>query len=406
MGDTSRRERAIPGSSPVPGHGPALSRSRVLLLAAVTSVLLCAAIVAWKRQRPTETFTFVEDAVFEAIAVERASFQPDPGLATGRPHYLAEEQVRRIFDMRGGKPYDPWCYFRERPGKRVRVRWPEHPDGFFLVETNSLGYRDDEPAGRADLEVYVVGDSNTAGVCNRDESYSNRLERLLAEHREGSVSVLNMGTGGYGLHSYLGTVEKAVASRPDVFVVSVFGGNDFTEVLPLHRLFDDGPRHPWEGEVAERRRAALRLDRVLMTHGYHAALLFDTFPDARDVALRVALDLVGRMKAACDAHGVRLVVLYIPEPCSFEWTPPLEGAGELRAVLGLEPEDYGVVSRLADRFLEGLAGMDVETVDLRPVFASMPEPPYWRKDLHMNLEAHEQAARALLERVSWNPRGR
>ena len=371
---------------------PRFLRRSTLLLALGASAGLSTFL--WRRLAPPPTFVVTESDVIEEVAAERRSAS-EPA---ARPYALSEEHARKLFTFRGGKVYDPWTYYREQPFRHVRVPWPEHPDGAFTVETNSLGFRDDELGPPADFEVLVVGDSNTAGVCNQEESYANRLEALLRAARPNeTVSVVNLGTGGYGFHNDLGAVEQHVEREPDAFVVAIFGGNDFSELLPLHRVFDGGPAQAWTGDVGARRAEALESDLLLMTHCYNSALLFKTFPDRADVAVEVGARLAGAMKSACDRRGVRLIVLYIPEPCRFEWSPPLERAADVRERLGLEPADCESSSRIADRFLEELGRLPVEVVDLRPVFAALPAPPYWRKDLHMNLEAHELAARALLE---------
>lgn len=369
----------------------------MVVLALVASASLSTFL--WRRHRaPSPTFVVAESEVLEEVAAEHRAESEHPHEPFARSYTLSEEHARKLFTFRGGKVYDPWTYYREQPFRHDRVAWPEHPDGAFTVQTSSLGFRDDELGPPADYEVLVVGDSNTAGVCNQEESYANRLEALLRAARPGkSVSVVNMGTGGYGPYNDLGAVLHYVEREPDVFVVALFGGNDFSEILPLYRVLEGGPPHVWTGEVAERRAAAMESDLLLMTHCYHSALLFETFPERAELVVEVGARLVAAMKAACDRHGTRLVVLYIPEPCRFAWDPPLERAAQVRELLGLEPEDCESSSRIADRLFEELRRLAVEVVDLRPAFAALPAPPYWRKDLHMNLEAHEAAARALFE---------
>ena len=377
-----------------------------LIVIVVTSPIL--ATIVWRAHRPPEAFRVSDAAAFEQVASKRLS-GPEHGEDPPQWRYfLSDEEAKRIFSFRGGKRYDPWMYYLDKPNLSVRVNWPDHPDGFYLHETNSFGYRDDEPASRADFEIFVVGDSNTAGVCNQNESYSNRLESLLAEARPGvSVSVVNMGTGGYGFYNYVGAVEKPVERAPDVFIVSIFGGNDFLEILQLNSIFGKAPHTPWqlEPEAQTLRMKALKSDMLPMVHCFNSAMTFKTFPDREDLVADVALRLVGEMKVACGKVRTQLVLLYIPEPCIFEWSPPLEGASRVCDTLQIDPIDCEASSRIADRLLVGVRGLGVTTVDLRPVFAALPSPPYWRKDLHMNLQAHELAACALFEALEDDSRG-
>lgn len=377
------------------------SRGAWLAAAAVVSALLTVAV--WLARRQEERFQFTDTATIETVAAERGErpSAADPGDRGGPEtwrYYLSEEHVRSVFNVPDHRPYDPWVYFRDVPHRSDVRPWPEHPDGSITIRTNSLGLRDDELGAPADLEMFVVGDSNTAGICNEDESYSNRLEALLAaEHPQQSVSVVNLGVGGYGFYNYLGAVEEYARRAPAAFVVTIFGGNDFSGILPLNRIFEHGPTHAWTGDLGKRRKQALERDDLLMTHCYNSALLFHAYPQRVELVVRLAVGLVGEMREVCDAHGVQLVILYLPEPCAFDWDPPVEGAAEIREILQLDPDDCRSSSRIADAFLRAVAGRGVPVVDMRPVFEALPAPPYWRRDLHMNLDAHELTARALFE---------
>lgn len=88
-------------------------------------------------------------------------------------------------------------------GLRVRIRYdrPKAPyfdaSGCIPLSINSLGFRDDEfavhkPAG--ELRVLALGDSFTYGWGVRaEDSWPERLERLLSGRRAGPVQVVNAG---------------------------------------------------------------------------------------------------------------------------------------------------------------------------------------------------------------------
>ena len=72
-----------------------------------------------------------------------------------------------------------------------------------------------------------------AGACSTHESFPNRLEaRLRVRDAQRSVEVWNAGCSNYSLYNYLGTLERLAHLAPDVFVVVVHGGNDFSEAAP------------------------------------------------------------------------------------------------------------------------------------------------------------------------------
>jgi hypothetical protein len=107
-------------------------------------------------------------------------------------------------------------------------RWPLTPE-----EVRGL----QQPA----LRILVTGDSHTDGVCNNSESFTNLLEaELSAAHPGEAIEALNAGKGAYSFYNYLGVLERLLPLRPDVFVVAVYGGNDFVESLALRHTFEHG----------------------------------------------------------------------------------------------------------------------------------------------------------------------
>jgi hypothetical protein len=95
------------------------------------------------------------------------------------------------------------------------------------------------------VRVLVTGDSHTEGVCTNAESFTHLLEGALADARPGAaVEAINSGLSGYNLYNYLGVLEKGRALGPDVFVVTVYGGNDFAAAVQLYRYFERMP--PYE----------------------------------------------------------------------------------------------------------------------------------------------------------------
>jgi hypothetical protein len=50
---------------------------------------------------------------------------------------------------------------------------------------------------------------------------------------------------------------------------------------------------------------------------------------------------------------------------------------------------------LRDILFAGLRKLKIQALDLEPVFAAEPKPPYWLTDFHLNVRGHELAAQAL-----------
>ena len=114
------------------------------------------------------------------------------------------------------------------------IQWPEHSNGQFNMKTNNLGFKENEPTllqkPANTYRIIVTGDSHTDGVVNNNESFPNRLE--VALNKDSSIQtyeVLNGGTGFYSFKNYSGFVEKTKTLHPDLYIITVYTGNDFVE---------------------------------------------------------------------------------------------------------------------------------------------------------------------------------
>ncbi len=90
--------------------------------------------------------------------------------------------------------------------------------------SNSLGFREREiPAKSQRYRIVVVGDSFTWGQgIERDERFSNRLERMLGP----SYEVLNFGIPGDNMPEHLIRLEPALSVSPDFVLLQLYI-NDF-----------------------------------------------------------------------------------------------------------------------------------------------------------------------------------
>jgi lysophospholipase L1-like esterase len=272
-----------------------------------------------------------------------------------------------------------------------------------VCATNSLGLRDDaEPsAARPDLRILVAGDSHTDGVCENKESYSHVLEAALRSDRPGkTVEVLNAGTGGFSFHNYLGTLEKFLDLQPDLFVVGVYGGNDFREVLFPLAYFE---RHEIEEDTAKDRDVFERgrlLDPRAMNQSFRSLLGFRAHPAQVDRAVRAGVDLMREMQAICRERSIRMLCLYIPSATVADWMAHAEVFDRFRKECALTDEDVRLESKIADRFLDGVRSSDIEVLDGREVLGKDGGPYYWNIEFHLNVAGHEKIAQALHARIA------
>lgn len=332
-----------------------------------------------------------------------------PGEAGGLQRgFLSEREARTLFAMpRKEYAFDPALYYRYLPDMELKVPWPEHPDGFYVKATNANGLREerDEPATRLDLFVLVTGDSHTDGVCDNDESFANQLEaRLRERHPQKSIEVWNAGITGYSFYNYLGALEKYLDRKPLAFVVAIYGGNDFIEVLKVHHYFQrtvppERPKGYWE-KIS----AASEVCSYAVAIALNQALYFQSHPEQVDVALDAARRVCAEIQRLCLASGTHPIFVYIPPGFDLtdELDPQLLAAKEL---LGLSDYDFHHYDRLADALLGELERQRADVIDLRRHFRDDVRSFYW-SDLHINLKAHQLLAELLLPRVEalWQPR--
>ncbi len=298
--------------------------------------------------------------------------------------------------------YDPDCFYRYVPHVDESFDWPEHPRGEWTRTTNRFGWREDSEAalGDHDLRVLVTGDSHTDGACFNDESFPHLLEGLLQAREDAAgtgreVGVQNSGIVGYSFHNYLGVLRMHLDQRPDVFVVAVYGGNDFAEsIRPQHHFRGTRPSARRTGYWS-RIEAARAVSDHAVAQGLNQVLLFDEQPEEVAVALDAVRVTTRRIRDLCEAYGIRLVFAYVPPAYDAPWIELVEARERAMEVLGLDEERMGISRRLKGELFDVLDDLGVRYVDLEPVFRAEDRRCYWLKDLHIDLHGHAVVAREL-----------
>jgi lysophospholipase L1-like esterase len=314
--------------------------------------------------------------------------------------HLTEKEADRFFAIAQNTRvlYEPWMALREIPNEAAEMTWREHPDGKFVFRTNSLGCREDHEldAVPRDLRILVAGDSHTCGICNNPESFANRLEASLAADRPTkTVEVLNTGLGGYNLYNYLGALYRFRDFKPQVFVVAIFGGNDFVDFFPLYLHF---ARKPWPATSAaadKRRREALKISGDAMGQGLATLDNLRSWESEHTEIMNASLQMCLEIRRTAERMNCPVVFVYIPCPFELTWPKPAAHYVKTRDALEFVDADFEMLADLADRVLDGLRAKGIRPIDMRPVFEKEPTPPYWRADFHLNLRGHELIAEAL-----------
>jgi len=377
--------------------------SQLLTLAISTVVSVGVAVVVVSRYAEDEgevlDFHTVDERVVDEVSrdvAERAALETAEGRLLRAA--LDEETVREMMPLKGpARNYNPFCYFHRRPGLSLVQKWNEHPNGKFPIVTNSLGLRSDRELAETapDLRILVAGDSHIDGVCANAECFPSQLEeRLLAARPERSVEVINGSSGAYSFYHYLGVLERVLdlGVQPDLFVMVVYGGNDFLGVFLWHFFHATLRPKNSKDDLARRDEVAEKYPQALGQALNAAAYFRRGGPREVETALRMGREATREVQRLCAEEGIELLVMYLPSPTEMPKHADQEKLVAGAEVMRLSGEDLDLLGTMADRYLEEIAALGVPTIDLRPSFRSLQGPLYWARDLHLNLEGHKAAA--------------
>lgn len=301
--------------------------------------------------------------------------------------------------------------FRLKPNLDLVARFGETR---VLVKTNSHGMRWREipvNAGRPARRVAFVGDSFTFGL------WADSVERSLvgvadSVLRPDGFEVMNFGVPGYGLLDVeLQIQQEVLAFRPDYLIWVFYTGNDFLDTslgLNRYRVSANGTleldetilrraippefldeswsvrttlqtfrlyglsrqvvKGIWGGRLGRDTGA-----RIPATVTYTSNVFWsrDRYPEFADRAKNASLTALERIRARCEAQGIRLLVVALP---SIEqvYAPSLFGEG------------YDI--RLPQKYVEDYARMaSIPYLDLLPSLAAQAREG---KNLHFQSDGH------------------
>lgn len=323
---------------------------------------------------------------------------------------IDEELARELFGLdHPYNRYDPDAYYTHEPDLDAERAFKEHPEGAWRMRTNSVGMRrDSEPStSPPSLRVLVVGDSHVDGICNNSENLCAIAEaRLESEHPGATVEVLNGARGGHSPWNYLGVIEKHLALKPDVVVVTFFGGNDFTDVLLLGHAFEGTRPRGLMPESKERREEALSKSRYVLGQGYGTLLFFKDRPLELDFSFDVSRRILEKISRTCSDAGAELLLMYLPSPLSLPFEHAPRGEPVIRALLGFEEADLALPLTIQARLFSVAEGLGITTLDLTPTLTECRDACFWETDLHLSVTGHERVGLLLAERLGALPGAR
>ena len=236
------------------------------------------------------------------------------------------EGVLRLFALASASTTNPI----EHPGRLVpgstRISITE---GYGLRTVNEIGFFDQplRPDSELAFRVLLLGDSYSEALQVRDlETFDAVAERRLADSA-GAVEIVDLGRSGYGTADELAVYLDVADRLPHRFVLLQFTENDFKDNLrhAPGRESASAPVAAATGGPLQRLHLGLRETSVLYNRLVTRSYQLEDFlrrrsdpeveseslaPDEQQIEL--AGELLGKLKAAVDARGARLLVFQIP----------------------------------------------------------------------------------------------
>jgi hypothetical protein len=281
---------------------------------------------------------------------------------------------------------------------KTTMPWPEHPDGQFDMVTNNLGFREDNPTKEQKAQnvkrILITGDSHIDGVLSNKDSYPNVLEALMNASDEEQVEVINAGNGFYSFKNYYGLLEKYKYLKPDVYIVTVYLGNDFIENLIYEEDNLEFFRSPLYAYYRMKKKFIRMRTGLENSQHTNQAVFFSTYPSKIDETVSLSGDYLSKIKSICDNNDIDLEVVILPSSLEVD-----SSVRERFKKAGWDKSTLGSNIEIKNRFIEVIKSKKISFFDLSNEFSSSDQKLYWDTDSHLNISGHKLAAQLILERI-------
>jgi hypothetical protein len=300
-----------------------------------------------------------------------------------------------------------------RPNVRLEVPWEEHPAGRVVMQTNNLGFREDQDTDEGKSEdtfrVLVTGDSHIDGLVNNSESFPNKLEaKLNGQTGPQRFEVINGGTGYFGPQHYHRFMERYAYLDPDALVVVVYTGNDFLDAVRFESRQDSSiaagrDLDAWERLVYfGRLAAARRISHGATSQELNQVYFFKRFPRMKEVSLAATKRAIAELQEKCRSCGTALYLVLLPTRRYVEADKEGWSFKVSRFALWLGVEDLRVTREMTDSMAIWLDRKGIDHIDLAEWANVDPGPPlFWEEDSHLNVAGHNLVAEEVYRSFQW-----
>jgi lysophospholipase L1-like esterase len=313
-----------------------------------------------------------------------------------KPHFGENETNYYIPDTVAGHIH--------KPNTTREFNWDEHPSGKIITSTNNLGFRKDSNTRIEKkvntIRVLVTGDSHTDGVIYNSESFSNQLEKKFNNKNIGNFDFLNAGAGYYGPQNYLGVLKRYQNLNPNVFIVTVYTGNDFLDAIRIeaenNRLIVPERNDNYYSDLWEIDEKYPGFTGQLMNQ----IKFFKTFPKYKSKAVSISAKNISLIKNICDTNGIQLYVVLLPTKVDIESKFDSTRIKEVQDILNFSEKDMEINQLLTQQLIQHLKKNSISFLNLSDYWVDKQmEELYWKKDYHINNKGHKRIADILSKRI-------
>ena len=279
--------------------------------------------------------------------------------------------------------------------------WKEHPDGKIVMKTNNAGLRNDSDSkvqkDKNQFRVIITGDSHIDGVLNNSQSVAFFLEEgLNNQYPERQNEVLNAGNGYYGPQNYLGVYYKFQSYKPDMFIVTIYTGNDFLDAIRIEAennslTVPDRPKgyydKLWEIDGLYTGFTGQQLNQLKF---------FNTFPSYTDTALLITEKNLLKIKNLCRQNHTTFLVVLLPTKIDTEPQTDQSRINEVFEMMNFNESHLQKNREMVIALTQWLEQNSINFTDLYEIYSQSNKELYWKADYHANIDGHEIMANKIL----------
>jgi hypothetical protein len=290
--------------------------------------------------------------------------------------------------------YDPIAGHAHKINAKRHYFWPEHKDGNIILKTNNFGFRRDTDTfsnKKGKIRILLTGDSNVSGVINNSESCCAILENLLNQsYIDKSYEVINSAVGYYCPQNYLGIIKKYLYLSPDIYIVIVYGGNDFIETCAL-----SGCQKSQDPDYYAKLKKVSAFIPGGIGQGINQIYYFKCYPESIEISLKEVKNNIHSIKDICESNHIELIVLLLPSKIDIEWFTDEVNVNKVKNLLKLTDADLQINIELLNKMSFWLNNNKINHLNLYDCLKGKDHKLFWNKDYHLNDYGHKIVAETL-----------